>query len=557
MKNIENKLSRYIDLLNEGKKPVEHSNPMEDQEYGRLLKAVRRVRILREQEYPEADYPVRLIAALNGGLSVKKRSKSINIKRIVFTTTAVAAAAAILYFAPKAILPGANTGVVYAMEKAFQKVKAYKGRIEVVEMNGLGEKVTQAAREVWADDKGNYYINELEGTAKGIITVNNGDSKWQLRPEEKSAYLFAAFPDPYRFTFELAQEVDDVKTARTVKEVGMDTIAGRSAIILEVTPDGGQPYRLWIDEETDLPLQRETAMQNAIQYRVTYSSIEFLEEIPSDLLQYKLPAGYAEVNTDAEQIVNTLEEAEGILGFAPKVIDPVPDDYTMDKIAITKDQTAAVLYYTGADEKDTVVIRQSKAAADLKPASSAVLGTVGSSTAEVLADPAANSIRWQENGMEYQVLGNVGFDSLMFFAGKLTLNEIKLPSALLSGETEPGKDASTAVSDENNKEPEVAVSVDMEVEENEQKSVDAGHSPWKLDPVFVTQVFASLLISPDGIVGDYPIAYDNIKIIENDGTRAVAQITDAASIAGYVYLERLVRQDETGIWTVVGYDKVQ
>ena len=104
-------------------------------------------------------------------------------------------------------------------------------------------------------------------------------------------------------------------------------------------------------------------------------------------------------------------------------------------------------------------------------------------------------------------------------------------------------------------EPEVKVEVDLPAEENEQKSVDAGHSPWKLDPAMVAQVFASLLLSPEGIEGDYPIAYENIEITENDGRKAVAKINDKNSIASYVYLERLVRKDETGIWTVTGYER--
>jgi hypothetical protein len=104
------------------------------------------------------------------------------------------------------------------------------------------------------------------------------------------------------------------------------------------------------------------------------------------------------------------------------------------------------------------------------------------------------------------------------------------------------------------KEPTVKVDVDLAAEEKEQISVDAGHSPWKLDPVFVAQVFASLLLLPEGIVGEYPIAYEDIEITTNNGTDATAEIKSANSIAKYVYLKRLVRQDDTGIWTVVGYD---
>lgn len=103
---------------------------------------------------------------------------------------------------------------------------------------------------------------------------------------------------------------------------------------------------------------------------------------------------------------------------------------------------------------------------------------------------------------------------------------------------------------------EIAVPFNIYEEVKAQRQVDAGHSPWRLDATFVAQVFASLLISPEGIVGEYPIAYEDIKITENNGVTAVANIYNKASIAKKVYLKRLVRPDESGIWTVIGYDVV-
>jgi hypothetical protein len=58
-----------------------------------------------------------------------------------------------------------------------------------------------------------------------------------------------------------------------------------------------------------------------------------------------------------------------------------------------------------------------------------------------------------------------------------------------------------------------------------------------------------------GTALDYPIEYEDIKIIMNDGSKAIAMIESDKSIAEYIYMKRLVRQDETGIWTVIGYDK--
>jgi hypothetical protein len=102
--------------------------------------------------------------------------------------------------------------------------------------------------------------------------------------------------------------------------------------------------------------------------------------------------------------------------------------------------------------------------------------------------------------------------------------------------------------------PKVIVPVDLEAERNDQKSVDAGHSPWRLDPIFVSQVFVSLKLSPQGIIGDYPIKTADLKISVNNGKEAVVEVSGSKTPIKKVYLKRLVRPDSTGIWTVVGYD---
>lgn len=103
--------------------------------------------------------------------------------------------------------------------------------------------------------------------------------------------------------------------------------------------------------------------------------------------------------------------------------------------------------------------------------------------------------------------------------------------------------------------PQVTVEYNLEVEKMAQKSVDAGHSPWRLDPAFVAQVFVSLMIYPEGIQGEYPIPYEDITIRKNDGVEAIAEINTRNTPATRVYLKQLIRQDENGIWTVIGYDK--
>ena len=151
-----------------------------------------------------------------------------------------------------------------------------------------------------------------------------------------------------------------------------------------------------------------------------------------------------------------------------------------------------------------------------------------------------NMVRWIEDGYEYYVMGDIDVKKMKEFVDKISQGELMIPEQ----KEDTGKG-------------EISVDVNMEIEESDQKSIDGGNSPWKLDPAYVTQVFVSLLIMPDGIEGDYPIAYEDIIIEENSGVDAVAVIHNEKSPAGQVYLKKLVRKDTTGIWTVVGYDKAK
>lgn len=548
--NIEEKLSQYIDQLNEEKKPAEHSETIDSEEYEELLETVKLVRSLKEPEYPGEDYPKRLTASLKSNMAHNKANSS---KVKWFVRVIAAAALVAIVFIINGILPNNQTNIVRAMEKAYNEMTAYHGTMEIITMNELKTETLQAKREVWADKDGHYYVKELEGPNKGLITVNNGNKKWQLDQQREQVYQSSVFPDSYRFTFELGNEIEDIKNALDIKIIGEDIIAGRTASKLEITPDGGSAYYLWTDKETNLPLQKETAMQNALQYQITYTNLDFIDTIPSEKLTYVIPPEYKIVDISQEQIVNNLEEAKYLVGFTPVLFTQIPAGFSFDTISVSNGKAKVNYYYTSG--KNTIIVSQEKTSRELTPDSSAILGTVNNYPAEILSsiDPGdgtlngagayavltdISSIRWQENGFEYTVLGDLSFAEVTEFTKAVAGGEVIIPKA---NADETGK-------------PQIEVPFDMNIEENEQKSVDAGHSPWKLDPVFVTQVYVSLLISPEGIQGDYPIPYEDITITVNTGTDAIAEIHNEKSPASRVYLKRLIRQDSTGIWTVVGYD---
>lgn len=553
MNRNERDLSRYIDRLNAEKKPEEHGCSRNFPEMEELFDTVRLVRGIKEPALPDSGYPEKL--AQNVARRMKRQSRPENPSRIWFTEAAAVAAVVLVAVMLNFITLFNKAGIVYAMEHAFQGIKAYHGILEIAETNAEGKTSSQAKIEVWADKEGRYFVKELEGAREGLTTVNNGAKKWQLRPEEKQAHIFAAFPDPYRFTFELGKEVEGIKSALRSKIDGEEVAAGRKTVVMEVFPQGGTPYRLWVDKETKLPLKKQSGMQNALQYTVTYVKMDFTDAIPTELLTYNLPAGFEEISAKPEQIVANLIEAQGIAGFTPIVPEAVPAGYGNESISVETGTKTVKLSYASHDKTKNVVILESKSDNEFKPAPTAVLGRVGDSTAEIQSPvqegsgilgggPYAGvtgiiSVRWQHGGLEYAVAGNVSQDEIAEFITNLKIGEVHIPDA---GANQPVK-------------PQVEVPVDLEAEENEQKSVDAGHSPWRLDPVFVAQVFVSLKISPEGISGEYPVKTEDLKMIQNTGSDAVVEVGGDNMPVSRVYLKRLIRQDATGIWTVVGYDR--
>ncbi|OPZ91143.1 MAG: hypothetical protein BWY74_02059 [Firmicutes bacterium ADurb.Bin419] len=554
MGNVEKKLSDYIDNLNAEKRPAEPKKPVDSNELEELMDTVKMVRSLKEPALPGADYPHRLARSVYERFSQKASRRK--IKLAWYGGIAAIAAVVAIVISLNSILPIGRNNIVYAMEQAFEEVKAYHGIIEVIETNAYGEGFLQAKREVWTDKEGNYYVKELEGFQKGVITVNNGQEKWQIRPDEKKVYIFGAFPDPYRFTFELGNEIERVMNAMEVKVVGEEMVSGRSANIIEVKPDGGEPYRIWVDKENRLPLKRQSNMHNSIQYTVTYSEIEFASGIPPKYTAYNLPDGFEQINTNPEQLVGNIEEAGSFSGFVPRLCNSIPKGYDLDSIAVSNDSKAVKFYYTYQDRESRIIILQGKSADEFKPVATSVLGKVGGNTAEIQSPVEGssgilsggglyagvtniNSIRWQESGFEYAVIGNVPLKELALFVESLSGGVFESPAA--------GEDTSNK--------PQIEVPVDLEAEKNEQISVDAGKSPWRLDPAYVAQVFVSLKIYPEGIQGEYPVLYEEMKILQNDGKTAIVEVSGDKTTISKVYLNRLIRQDNTGIWTVVGYDE--
>jgi outer membrane lipoprotein-sorting protein len=553
--NLHEKIvSDFIDQLNIEKKPKEDEYTTDSDELKELFQTVKLVKSLKEPAMPGEDFPVRLVKAVEEQVSRKHTVKS---RKWAWMASVVGIAAMFALMMNILFTPG-SSNIVKAMEEAYQMINAYHGTIEIVETNKDGESVTQAKLEVWANKDGNYYIKGLQGPNKNYITVNNGEKKWQLQPDKKQVQIFPTFPDNYSFIFDLGNEINDVKNALSVKEIGEEKIVGRKTTVLEITPKGGSSYHLWIDQETKLPLKKQSAMQHAIQYTVTYTQIDFSNPIPNELLSYQVPRDYTVIDNNPEQVVNNLEEAQKTVGFTPTAPKTIPDGYIQERIAVLPEQKVVKMYYSTKDRSKKVMIVQGKSTGKFEPVPNATLGKINKHPVEIQAPlyeeagllgggipysgtTKINSLRWQQDGLEFAVVGQASLEDLTVFVENVVDGKLEMPSQ----------------DEQSSFKPKVEVPYDLSVEENDQKNADAGSSPWKLDPLFTTQVFVSLKMSPEGITGEYPVSIEDLKLVQNTGKTAIVEVTGDQSPIKRIYLKRLIRQDATGIWTVVGYDPME
>ncbi|OPX84129.1 MAG: hypothetical protein A4E53_03904 [Pelotomaculum sp. PtaB.Bin104] len=512
MNEPERRLSDYIDALNAEQEPEENQAGAIAPELEKLMATVKLVRTLKEPDLPALGYPERLAKAVTVKIQENNSSNhQMETRRPSnrWIGPFVALAAGLLLFTVLVSWTGlSNRDVVYAMEKAVARLSNYHGVLEVRTQNAAGEEWLVRRVELWSE--GDKYAQRQDD---GTLTVNNGERKWQVRPQSKEVALLPPAPDPAKTGFDLQ---DEAKRAQQYPHtvVGTELVAGRQAAKLEISPSGGLAYYLWIDTETNMPVQLQTTMQNALKTTFTFTSFEPNTQLDPGVFAYQPPEGYKMVEKDPGQMITTVQEAAAISNLLPLVPKEAPG-------RIFAFQDRIVLDYG-----DTTIV-ETVAQGSFEPVANSALGTAAGGPLEVWWE----RLRWRQEGLEIQIDGIRRVELAGQIAADLTLPDT-------------GQNLLNRA--------QVKVPVDLEIVKANQQQVDRGSSPWQLDPLQVATTFVNLKVTPDGIQGEPKIPVSAFKLAINNGAQAVVDVTGGP--IKQVYLERLVRQDETGIWSVVGYD---
>ncbi len=489
----EEELDILIDSLNHEREPRQKLN----YETSQLLAVVSAVKSIRPQAEPTKNLGQRIYHSI---------TKSIRRPQLLLPTAALTAGLLVFIFLTT-LWTGAND-VVHAMNKAAANLANYHGMLEVRVKNQAGDDWLVQKAELWSEgDK--YAVRQNDGT----LTVNNNQRKWQVRPQSREVALLPLLPDPVGQGFDLKDEAKRAKQY-PYSVVGEELISGHKTTKLRILPPGGQPYYLWVDRDTNLPLQLQTAMQNALQTTYSFTSFEPNIKVDPAIFTYQPPKGYKIIEKDPGQQVNTAEQASVISRFVPLLPQEAPK-------RIFAFHNRIVLDY------GNTIIEQTPAKGALKPENYGALGKAAGGPVEVIHE----QLRWIQDGVEILITGPKRIELARQIAKDLTLSD--------TGESLSAR-------------AQIKVPVDIEIAKADQQQVDGGHSPWQLDPLYVAFTFVNLKVSPEGIKGEGEIPESSLKTTANNGIEAIVKVN--VGPVKHVYLKRIVRQNDTGIWSVIGYD---
>lgn len=256
------------------------------------------------------------------------------------------------------------------------------------------------------------------------VLVSNGTTLWTYDEDANEAVRL----DPGFSPGQLQRLQESFAEAflgdMTPTAVGTDTVAGRDAYVVELTPrnDTDSLYEsatVWIDRETNYTLKQvgTTGFGRNVTIDVTYEEIRFGVEIPDDRFTFEPPDDAEVLNasdfTTAQYA--DVEQAEAAVPFdLPE--HEVPAGYELDTVVVTEnlDGWAASFRYVGENETLLTVgvrERQNRTGFAPQPGESIEIDGVNATVTEL---PGADltSIQWEEEDLAYTVSGELPREDL-------------------------------------------------------------------------------------------------------------------------------------------------
>lgn len=274
----------------------------------------------------------------------------------------------------------------------------------------------------------------------GATLVSDGQQGWYYQPEKNLVMVGPIAeietPLPQEMLTELQEVIQEILDISDVELVGEETVVGREAYKLTLTPKedaGGQALpgdgtaTLWVDQEQWIVLKAVYQANAFGQGTMEVQSFELNPGLADDLFTFEAPEGAKVVDIEAQQPVPlTLDQAREQAGFPLLVPDDVPGGATL--IEVFKLGESIILRYDHSPEVSFAIIQGSElselapfeTAAATMTAQTQDVSVRGQPGAAVTDEAGGNTLLyWAENGVTISIAGHLSLDEALQIAESL------------------------------------------------------------------------------------------------------------------------------------------
>lgn len=240
-----------------------------------------------------------------------------------------------------------SRSVVYSMTKAFQNLESYVGTIEIrSEQNGVVDFLEKIDVKYKKPNKF-YAIHSYDGIT--FTKISDGEKFYTIQTDKTT--IDYACPEKELWKYHICQQIEEFMQADEIKEIGMDTIAGRMAVVYEYRYKGdGFTNKLWVDAKTNIPLKNELNLSENKRLTNQFIQMEVNAPINDEIFSYS-------PKKDENTIfLNDKVELDVVKKDWPEInilLKNIPESFEFKRAVRLKDVSYNyLLNFKGEDEQD-------------------------------------------------------------------------------------------------------------------------------------------------------------------------------------------------------------
>lgn len=289
--------------------------------------------------------------------------------------------------------------------------------------------------EVWEQSPDKVRAEILEAAEDrfvGTILVSDGQKAWYYEPERNRVMVGSPgemeTPLPQEMLSELQDVIQQVLEVSDVELAGQETVAGRPAYKLILTPKedaerqvlpGDGAATIWVDEEQWIILKATYEGGALGQGGMEVLDFELNPGLAEGFFTFQVPEGAEIVEVEKrEPIPLTLEEAKEQAGFPLLVPEYVPQGATL--IEVFQADDSIILRYNHSTVVSFAIVQGTDLASPLPLGESQGLSVRGQS-ATAIADVAGGNtfLTWTEDGVTLTIAGHLSLEEAIQVAESL------------------------------------------------------------------------------------------------------------------------------------------